>query len=205
MLRFVSAEETVQRIVDGTRRCLVEKGYTGTTISDIAEAAQVSRGALTHHFATKEELILEVLNRVIEGKANQFLHALPKEASLARVDYALDVMFENYTKDPIFIVYLDLWTQARWNPRLRELIRKHYRQLRKTIANVVDRDFASLGPIADGETVGMLLMVVVEGIALQYLTDPETVPASRLLQMMKAAARLLFVGAPTQRTPQRQS
>lgn len=192
----MSAEETVQKIVDGTVRCLIEKGYSGTTISDIAAAAQVSRGALTHHFATKEELILEVLRRIIRGKTEAFIGAMPKEPTLARVDYALDVAFKAYTDEPVFILYLDLWTQARWNDKLREVIRAHFRELRKAIANIVDRDFAALGPITDGDTVGLLLLTVVEGIALQYLTDPESVPASRLLQMMKAAARLLFTGQP---------
>ncbi|HJZ84579.1 MAG TPA: TetR/AcrR family transcriptional regulator [Polyangia bacterium] len=204
------AEETVQKIVEGTIRCLIEKGYTQTTISDIAAASGVSRGALSHHFATKESLILEVLNRVLQDKADQFVRRLPQEATLALVDFALDEVFRAYTEQPVFMVYIDLWAQARWNPKLREVIREHFRVVRRIIARIVERDFAQLGPITDGDTIGLLLLTVVEGIALQYLTDPDTVDANRLLQSFKTAARLLFAGRPlapaaTPRTPPRQS
>jgi AcrR family transcriptional regulator len=195
----VSAEETIQKIVDATVECLVQSGYSQTTIAHIAAAAGVSRGALTHHFATKEELILEVLNGIFRDKAQRFLDALPKEPSLGMVDEAIDQAFRAYTDERVFIVYLDLWTQARWNDKLREVIQAHFRELRTLLARIVDRDFAALGPITDGDTIALLLLVVVEGVALQYLTDPETVNAHRLLQMMKAAARLLFAGQPRAR------
>ncbi len=44
-------------------RLIHEKGYGGTSVRDIASAADVPLGSFTNHFRTKEEFGLEVLER----------------------------------------------------------------------------------------------------------------------------------------------
>lgn len=41
-----------------------DRGFVATSITDILAAAEVSRGALYHHFASKEEVFAEVYKRV---------------------------------------------------------------------------------------------------------------------------------------------
>ena len=45
--------------------CLDQFGYAETTINRITERAAVSRGALTHHFPSKEDLIVESVERLL--------------------------------------------------------------------------------------------------------------------------------------------
>ena len=45
----------------------IQKGYSGTTIKDIASTVGMSTGLLFHYFASKEELYLELLALGIEG------------------------------------------------------------------------------------------------------------------------------------------
>ena len=208
----MSSAETVKRIVEGTIRCLTAKGYAQTTISDIAAEAGVSRGALSHHFASKELLMMEVLNHILREKSSQIVQALPRPATLANVDFGIDEAFRAYTEQPLFILYFDLWSQSHWNDKLRQAIRAHFREVRHTLARIVDRDFTELGPLIDGDTIGLLFLTIIEGVALQYLTDPSSVDAARLLRGMKAAARMVFAGRrldgagrSTPRTPPRQS
>ena len=47
-----------ERIVRAVVECLDEHGYSETTINRIQERAGISRGALTHHFPSKEELMV---------------------------------------------------------------------------------------------------------------------------------------------------
>ncbi|TDC71818.1 TetR/AcrR family transcriptional regulator [Actinomadura sp. GC306] len=50
-------EETRQRIIEATMRCVAEVGYSRATIREIARAAAMTSGSLYHYFPTKSELI----------------------------------------------------------------------------------------------------------------------------------------------------
>ena len=47
-------------IVDSAQRLFAIRGYEATSVADILEAAEVSRGAMYHHFASKEDLFAVV-------------------------------------------------------------------------------------------------------------------------------------------------
>jgi AcrR family transcriptional regulator len=57
---------TTEAILKAGRRLFGDRGFAATTIDDIAEAAQVAKGAVYHHFATKEavfEAVFDVVSR----------------------------------------------------------------------------------------------------------------------------------------------
>lgn len=54
-----------RRICKAVVISLDRHGYAGTSINQIQAIAQVSRGALTHHFPTKKELIIETIGRLL--------------------------------------------------------------------------------------------------------------------------------------------
>ena len=58
--------ETRRRLMDATVACLFERGYAGTTTTEIASRAGVSRGAQLHHFPRKDELVVSALEYVFE-------------------------------------------------------------------------------------------------------------------------------------------
>ena len=49
-----------RRILDAALRVFADRGYHGTAVPEVAEAAKVSTGTLYHYFATKERLVNEV-------------------------------------------------------------------------------------------------------------------------------------------------
>jgi AcrR family transcriptional regulator len=55
---------TTDAILKAGRRLFGERGFPATTIDDIAEAAQVAKGAVYHHFATKEAVFAAVFDAV---------------------------------------------------------------------------------------------------------------------------------------------
>jgi AcrR family transcriptional regulator len=55
---------TTEAILKAGRRLFGERGFAATTIDDIAEAAQVAKGAVYHHFATKEAVFAAVFDAV---------------------------------------------------------------------------------------------------------------------------------------------
>ena len=61
--QYASAQR--EHILDAAARVFTERGYDRATTKAIAAAAELSEGALYHHFTNKRELLLGVLSRVI--------------------------------------------------------------------------------------------------------------------------------------------
>jgi AcrR family transcriptional regulator len=70
--KTIQAKDTANRILREAMRIFLEKGYHGTSIDDITQAAGLTKGALYWHFSSKEDL----LKRIIEEFEKQFLDGL---------------------------------------------------------------------------------------------------------------------------------
>lgn len=80
MARNKYPEVTVEKILDVSQRLFLEKGYDNTTIQDIVdELGGLSKGAIYHHFRSKEEIMDALSNRL-------FVNHNPFEAVKKRTD-----------------------------------------------------------------------------------------------------------------------
>ena len=59
--RAESKERTRQRLLAEAQRLFRERGYAATSLEQIAEAAEVTKGAIYGHFASKEDLMLTAM------------------------------------------------------------------------------------------------------------------------------------------------
>ena len=67
MARNKYPEETVARILDAAQRLFLEKGYDQTTIQDIVDQlGGLTKGAVYHHFKSKEEILNAVGDRMFQ-------------------------------------------------------------------------------------------------------------------------------------------
>lgn len=65
MSRNKYPEETVNLILDVSERLFLEKGYEHTTIQDIIDnLGGLTKGAIYHHFKSKEEILTSVIDRI---------------------------------------------------------------------------------------------------------------------------------------------
>lgn len=67
MTRKEQKEERRKQILMTALTLFVEQGYYDTKITDIAAAVPMSTGLLFHYFASKEELLLELVKMGVEG------------------------------------------------------------------------------------------------------------------------------------------
>ncbi|HML68678.1 MAG TPA: TetR/AcrR family transcriptional regulator [Clostridia bacterium] len=66
-IREDQKEKRRQEILYAGLSLFIQKGYSGTTIKDIAQAVGMSAGLLFHYFASKEELYSELVTLGMEG------------------------------------------------------------------------------------------------------------------------------------------
>ena len=66
MARNKHPEQTVQLILDTASTLFLQKGYDKTTLQDIIDATKLSKGAIYHHFVSKEAILIAVADRIGE-------------------------------------------------------------------------------------------------------------------------------------------
>jgi len=132
--RRTQAERTATTraaLLAATVDTLVERGYRGTTTSDVARRAGVSYGALLHHYPTKADLLCAAVAHLLDQRIGEFRKAmadLPPE-TVTR-DAAIDVLWTMFS-GPTFTAWLELWLAARTDPELTPAV------------EAVDREFSS--------------------------------------------------------------
>src|SRR5215469_12335274 len=62
--RLEKGQETRRAIIDTATRLFAEHGYAAVSIEAVLAACQISRGALYHHFSSKEALLEAVFEAV---------------------------------------------------------------------------------------------------------------------------------------------
>lgn len=63
---------TRTRLLDATVATLVEKGWAGTSTTEVVRRAGVSRGAQVHHYPTKDDLVLAAVEHLLDRRMADF-------------------------------------------------------------------------------------------------------------------------------------
>ena len=86
MARNKYPEETVNLILDVAGRLFMEKGYEHTSIQDIIDnLGGLSKGAIYHHFKSKEEILDAVTDRIME-ESNRKLTGIQERKDLNGIE-----------------------------------------------------------------------------------------------------------------------
>ena len=72
MARNKYPEETVKLILDVSTRLFSEKGYDDTSLQDIINETKLSKGAIYHHFSSKEDILKAIFHRLGNENAEIF-------------------------------------------------------------------------------------------------------------------------------------
>jgi AcrR family transcriptional regulator len=117
MARNKHPEETVNLILDVAFRLFMEKGYEHTSIQDIIDhLGGLSKGAIYHHFKSKEDILVAVSDRMT-AESNQMLAVIRDRSDLSGKEKLKTIFAESINRpvqNDIFTVAPDFHN----NPRL---------------------------------------------------------------------------------------
>ena len=120
--------ETRAKLMRATISSLVENGYAATTTTGVAKRAGVSRGAQTHHFPVKADLVVAAVDHLGEQLFAELARraaALPSGEQ--RIAAALDMIWEDFSR-PEYRAAVELWVAA-----------AHDRELHDRLADTEER------------------------------------------------------------------
>ena len=137
------AEGTKERILEAALELFAEKGYLGTSMSDIAGQLGITKGALYKHYASKQEIldsVVERMNRMDYERAEEY--EMPETQP--------DGFAEAYLHTPIekirtySMAQFDHWTKETFSSNFRKMLTLE--QYRDPKLRQLYHDYLATGP-----------------------------------------------------------
>jgi AcrR family transcriptional regulator len=75
----LQSEETITKLIDVATDVFAENGFTNTSLQQVCKNANVTRGALYHHFADKQDLFKAVFNSFLRHLSTRIELVTSKE------------------------------------------------------------------------------------------------------------------------------
>ena len=119
MARNKHPEETVAKILDVAMRLFVERGYEQTSMQNIIdELGGLTKGAVYHHFSSKEEIFFAAMDRVMAPGVERLRKIRDAEGMTGREK--IQAMFDNGARgvDSAFFSQADPELDPMRNPRM---------------------------------------------------------------------------------------
>jgi AcrR family transcriptional regulator len=109
-------------ILDAAIECLERDGYAGATTQQIAAAAEISRGAMLHHYATKQDLIAAVIDYIFWRRMERLRDRIGALTEEQRVEEhaGIEIYWQGLLSSE-YSAYLELCVAARTDPELRDV------------------------------------------------------------------------------------
>jgi AcrR family transcriptional regulator len=127
---------TRERILDGTIKSFINLGYTNVTTAKVASTAKVSRGAMLHHFPSKNELIraaVEYLHDKLLQDYTDKVGEIPKKLKgKERRRGGLDAYWAHITGD-LYAAYHELCVAGRNDKELKDILKASTLEFKKHV------------------------------------------------------------------------
>lgn len=188
---------TREKLLDATIACLIEIGYSRTSMQEVCTKGGISRGAQLHHFPTKAKLMSSALDHLARKRGQALTAAvalLPKNRR--GVDAIIDLICDGFSGD-LADASMELWLASRTDPELRSSLQPVDQRLAQDLCDMFR---VIVGPNVD-ETrfreMFWLTLNLARGLAIDRLLDGSSARRDALRQDWKRIMASLFSTAMT--------
>ncbi|MGW6566832.1 TetR/AcrR family transcriptional regulator [Streptomyces sp. NPDC054975] len=171
-------------LLDGAKRCLLEKGYARTTARDIVAASGTNLASIGYHYGSKDALLQQAFLAVTEEWGERVGPAGGEEPVALPADpyERFHLVWEQViaaadASRPVWKLQTEVVTRLDDDEKLREAIKEPQREGRLGMAE----SLLGLDPEADPEkarVAGLLCQALATGVMIQWMVDPETAPTA---------------------------
>ena len=178
---------THKKILMAATELFARQGYHKTTITDIAQAVNLTSGAVFHHFPSKEALLEAVVDWLARGIDiySDHLNRADK-GSLAVAQGVVDIMCEHFRRQPeatICLAALATEFAGSKNP-MEKRLKEVYEDFVEAFSGVLENH----PKVTDSRAAATALIGAVQGIAVQGLLQA---PEQSIDQLAEAFIGLL--------------
>ncbi|MCX3060292.1 TetR/AcrR family transcriptional regulator [Streptomyces beihaiensis] len=168
-------------LLEGAKRCLLEKGFVRTTARDIVKESGANLASIGYHYGSKDALLAQAYVALVEDHSDDFDRGgLAAEAgSLERFrEVWANVIGTMGKPGSMWHLGMELVVMGDKLPAVREFVAQAQREGGR---GLIPMFLGGEEPPADDpavDTLGKLYMCLMSGVIAQYMLDPETAPSA---------------------------
>lgn len=177
------ALETRQRILEAASQVFARRGYGQATVEDIANEAEISIGALYHHFSGKQEIFKALLEDHVRTAHREFEVIGAADSFREMIEQIAGFWLDHLQSEHEFgDLFLDFIAEARRDSWARRIVGDHQRSDVHLVERMLDvgQRVGVIRPDLDREAAAILLFACLQGIDLMQLVDPKGIDLDRL-------------------------
>ncbi len=191
-LSFIE-EARRRQIVDTAIVIIANRGYSQASLSEIARGVGCSKGVISYHFEGKEELVEEILSRLLREPAEFIKRRVDAtKTALDKLRAYVEANFE-YMQDhrDQYVALVDLWGSRGWSEGRNRFDADAYGPSRSYLSHIFklgeeDGQFRSL----PGSTMASVVQAAIDGVMLQWVFDQDAIDLdaceAQILDMISA-------------------
>jgi AcrR family transcriptional regulator len=191
-MRLTQAErrrqQTLQKLHEATVECIVNKGFSRLTTADIAEAADLSQGALFRYYPSKTAAVAGATRYLFDKVIRDFncLLGEPCEPNLMKIVDDLEAWFHSAD----FIAVSRLFAESSADAELKEAIQPIIEQHRLNTHALIEQAFPAESQ-AMLRSAAHAVIYLMQGIATEKHLIADDFIERDIMQLVRNAATLL--------------
>jgi AcrR family transcriptional regulator len=180
MTREESRQITRQRLLDAAARVFAKRGYRGASVEEISSEAGYTIGALYSNFSGKEDVLLALLEQRVTQIAERIVTAaLQADIPTDKLRAGAREWMEFLDDEPeLYALMVEFWTIWVRDDEQRPHHGRRFAAVREYIGGLIQQKADEMGVTMrlPPDQIGAVVMALADGLALQYLANPDAVP-----------------------------
>ena len=140
----IKGKQTRQRILSNSLKLFARSGYAAVSMREIAEAVGVGPGALYNHFATKQHILMAIMEEHMRALLAAYAenttpaNDAKNDAATARLEafVRFHISYHIALPDAVFLSYMELRALEPENFKIIEDLRREYEAILKQILHL---------------------------------------------------------------------
>ena len=178
------------KLISSAITLFCERGFSRTATADIASLAGLTRGAIQHHFASRQELVTSILLDVEARVIESFSAAAPKPN--VGIEERIDILIDGLSKvsqSQVYLAAMDIWFTSRSDPELSEVVVQSVSRYTDHFRKLWQNTFGDEVPENVITDCRRITVAVSRGLVFSRLIAPDN--SSRSINQTFAATKLL--------------
>lgn len=173
----LKAEEMKARICRAVVEVIDREGYAETSLGRVQQTAGVSRGAMTHHFPTKQDLVCETAMRLLDAAIRPIHNRIEgrRRQGQPPIDQYLHESWNFVVNTQEGRAFIEILVASRTDPALHEAMKEKLYEWDRASTEVVRLIYRGSGPEADDAAVlWSICRTFLRGLLIhrQFVADP---------------------------------
>ena len=169
-------KNTKHLILENALELFAERGFKGTSISDIAKAAGVSKGLAYNYFKSKNDLMLAVFG-LLEEEIGAMLIGIEKiDDPYEKLKMIINMTVKNLKEEEKF---WRLYMNFAFQPEVQDVAGKFMGEFLSQIFKELERIFRKIG-IPNAKEESKTFGAILDGMGFHYIFDKEKYPLEKM-------------------------